>query len=326
VKIRENNFTGNFYGAYTSGIYDLLISHNDIVENSESGLQLSGDTTAVCDSNYFAMNQRGLSISSYDSLQLRYNSFVGNSTYGIVYEGADSVDARMNYWGHPEGPTVGDSLYPGSRRGDRITENVLYDPFLTEPVLGSSLKPVILSLIPEESELEGGEAGELRGIYFMPGVQVFFGSDTVQQLKRISSEILRFVVPAGDSGYVDVIAANTNGLADTLENGFYYIPEVESPSSVDSDSKLPKQYALYCNYPNPFNPVTTIRFDIVSPLHVEIAVYNLLGQKIAVLVNGQHMPGRYAVTWDAAAFASGVYIYSLKSKEFTRSRKLLLIK
>ena len=134
------------------------------------------------------------------------------------------------------------------------------------------------------------------------------------------------MVPAGDSGYVDVIVANTNGLADTLEDGFYYIPEEVPPTSVDSDSKLPKRYALYRNYPNPFNPVTTIRYDIVNPVHVEISVFNLLGQKIAVLVDGQHTPGRYAVTWDAAAFASGVYIYSLKSKEFTRSRKLLLIK
>jgi hypothetical protein len=203
---------------------------------------------------------------------------------------------------------------------------VLYDPFLTEPVIGSSLKPVISSLTPKESVLEGGAEGELRGVYFMPGVQVYFGSDTVLQLRRVSSEILRFVVPAGDSGYVDVIVGNTGGMADTLKSGFYYIPEEEPPLSVAFDSDLPRQYALYSNYPNPFNPVTTIRYDIVNPLHVELSVYNLLGQKIAVLANGQHVPGRYAVTWDATAFASGMYIYVLKSKLFNRSRKLLLIK
>jgi flagellar hook assembly protein FlgD len=91
------------------------------------------------------------------------------------------------------------------------------------------------------------------------------------------------------------------------------------------------QFALYQNYPNPFNPDTKIEFDIFSAGNVEIAVYNLLGQKIKTLFNGYRPTGPYYVMWDGRnasghAVSSGVYFYRLEAKNFSKTKKMLLVK
>ena len=323
VELMENNFISNASGAMLSSINDLLIRHNNIYKNTQTGVLMESDTTAVCDSNYFAQNNKGLEIISVDSLTMPFNSFIDNKLYGVENNMIDTIDARMNYWGHVEGPTVGDSLYPGSRKGDKILGYIKYEPYLTEAAFNSSIKPQITSIDPNESDQPGGANAELSGDNFMPGIQVFFGNDTVHQVTYLSLQHLQIVIPPGDGGYYDVIVKNPNGLSDTLANGIYYIPE--EPLTVN-ETGLPLKYALHQNYPNPFNPVTTIRYDIVNSTHVEISVYDIAGRKVATLVDKNQMPGNYAVEWDAKNMASGIYFYTIHSKPFTKTRKLILLK
>lgn len=110
---------------------------------------------------------------------------------------------------------------------------------------------------------------------------------------------------------------------------------LERVASVNPPGKqLPKGFSLYSNYPNPFNPVTKIKFEI--PLlrglsegrgaQVYLAVYNILGKEIDVLVNGQIRPGTYEVQWDGTNYPSGVYFYKLTTTDFTETRKMVLIK
>ena len=80
------------------------------------------------------------------------------------------------------------------------------------------------------------------------------------------------------------------------------------------------------NYPNPFNPTTQIVYSIGSADKVTIRVYNIAGQEIATLVNDYINPGEYSVTWNARSIASGIYIYQLRTKDFTATKKLILIK
>ena len=89
----------------------------------------------------------------------------------------------------------------------------------------------------------------------------------------------------------------------------------------------PCQFRLEANYPNPFNPKTMINYQLPMISKVELSIYNLLGQKVAVLVNKEQPAGNYTVEWDASAFSSGVYIYTLETESgFKQSRKLVLIK
>lgn len=99
-----------------------------------------------------------------------------------------------------------------------------------------------------------------------------------------------------------------------------------APSAVRTGEMVPVEYALHQNYPNPFNPTTTVKFAVAKPGHVTIAVYNMLGQRVATLVNGYYQPGTYAATWDASTMASGVYFYKITAGEFTAVKKMTLVR
>ena len=89
----------------------------------------------------------------------------------------------------------------------------------------------------------------------------------------------------------------------------------------------PVKFSLRQNYPNPFNPVTVIRWQLAVGGQVELAVYNLLGQKVATLVSEKQAAGNHQTEWDASDFASGVYYYRLTTdKGYTNTKKLVLIK
>jgi plastocyanin len=91
-------------------------------------------------------------------------------------------------------------------------------------------------------------------------------------------------------------------------------------------SSEPVTFLLKQNFPNPFNPETIISFDIPVQAFVSIKVYNLIGQKVATLVNGNMAAGGYSKSWNAASLPSGVYIYRLQAGTLTAARKLVLIK
>jgi hypothetical protein len=101
----------------------------------------------------------------------------------------------------------------------------------------------------------------------------------------------------------------------------------ETVSAVKQISNLPEAFSLAQNYPNPFNPTTTINFSLGKASNVTLTVYNILGQKVATLLNSQHMDvGAYAVQFDARNLASGVYFYRLQAGDFRSDKKMLLLK
>jgi len=88
----------------------------------------------------------------------------------------------------------------------------------------------------------------------------------------------------------------------------------------------PQEFALFQNYPNPFNPTTTIKFRIAKAGFYTLNVYNILGQKVASLLNNKLNPGSYRVTFNATNLPSGVYIYRLEGTNVTLTKKMLLLK
>jgi hypothetical protein len=89
---------------------------------------------------------------------------------------------------------------------------------------------------------------------------------------------------------------------------------------------VPEQYELMQNYPNPFNPSTLIQFAIPHLSNVEIAVFNILGEKIDVLLNDQVNTGYYSLSFNASHLPSGNYFLILTSGQTTLVKKMLLIK
>ena len=95
----------------------------------------------------------------------------------------------------------------------------------------------------------------------------------------------------------------------------------------DLNENFPNHYVLLQNYPNPFNPSTTIEYEIAKTTDVGLIIFNLLGQKVATLVNERQNAGRHQVQWQAADFASGIYYYQLRSSDgFIQTKKLILLR
>ena len=100
---------------------------------------------------------------------------------------------------------------------------------------------------------------------------------------------------------------------------------------VGSGIALPTEFALHNNYPNPFNPVTNITYDIASATDVTLEIYNVMGQRVRTLAQGSHEPGRYRVMWNATndygqSLSSGMYIYRIQAGDFVSVKKLILMK
>lgn len=94
---------------------------------------------------------------------------------------------------------------------------------------------------------------------------------------------------------------------------------------------VPTEYALNQNWPNPFNPETTVSFALPEAGEVEVTVFNVLGQQVKTLASGHHEAGTYEVIWDGAdesgsKVASGIYFYRAKINDFAKTRKMVLLK
>jgi len=90
--------------------------------------------------------------------------------------------------------------------------------------------------------------------------------------------------------------------------------------------ELPSEYSLSSNYPNPFNPTTTIPYALPEGVAVRLVVYDVLGRKVTTLVDGKQEAGRYEVVYDASRLATGLYFYRLEAGAFTQVRKMLLLR
>ncbi|HRX76983.1 MAG TPA: T9SS type A sorting domain-containing protein, partial [Candidatus Cloacimonadota bacterium] len=152
---------------------------------------------------------------------------------------------------------------------------------------------------------------------------------------------MNYVLPAGESmdlniafrpteegvfaGYLIVVSDDPNASS-------VNIPLMGSATPVSNqDNHSPAVTALQGNYPNPFNPNTTVRFALKESAHVKIEVFNILGQKVKTLVNNQMNSGNHNVAWNGLddnkrPVASGVYFYKMQSGDYSNTRKMILMK
>ncbi len=134
---------------------------------------------------------------------------------------------------------------------------------------------------------------------------------------------LRFMCDASgnqDDVYIDNIEWRGIGSGAFVDGS---VPALQARKSV---AVLPDDYVLNQNQPNPFNPVTAISFGLPEATHATLCVYNVLGQKVATLADGEFQPGVHRFEWDARSQPSGVYLYKLVTSEYTETKKMLLLK
>ncbi len=110
---------------------------------------------------------------------------------------------------------------------------------------------------------------------------------------------------------------------DMTPGGFVELYQVGIGSEENS---IPDAFELYQNFPNPFNPSTSIKYDLPKSSEVVIKVYNLLGKELATLVNNKQHAGKYVTTWNADNYSSGIYLCRIQASGFDKMIKLVLIK
>jgi hypothetical protein len=126
--------------------------------------------------------------------------------------------------------------------------------------------------------------------------------------------------------YSVVVHAN-NVFVGTLNAGIWKRPVSQFTSvEVNPGGEMPESFSLGQNYPNPFNPGTTIRYALPTRSPVTLTVFNALGQKVALLQNGEQETGYHEIQFDGSGLSSGVYFYRLRAGEFVETKRLLLLR
>jgi hypothetical protein len=146
-----------------------------------------------------------------------------------------------------------------------------------------------------------------------------FSFETGFSISRTSNTQLRATVSESIVGITkgSVFAVGSGFLVDSLVGRMV--------TKVIDQGMIPRAYALMQNFPNPFNPTTTIRYDLPRATNVSLKVYDLLGREIAMLAQGSSQPGSYQIQWNANV-ASGIYFYRLQTEEFVQTKKMILLR
>ncbi|MBD3385177.1 T9SS type A sorting domain-containing protein, partial [candidate division KSB1 bacterium] len=248
-----------------------------------------------------------------------------------VSEGMNHMSAHIVYES-PQGdlytgigsgnPNEGGAIYHGSH--EKVLETVSRELGLSEPVAVSLSSP-------DDAALQNGEnlllQWQASGDVCSYQVQVSLNPGFVDIVVDRGTEETQTIVK-GLSDYTQyfwrVRAVNAFGPGPwSVIRSFATDPSVLVSKS---DRDIPESFVLYANYPNPFNPVTTVSFDIAERSFVRVKVYNLNGRMIATLFSRSVKPGSYEATWDARGVSSGMYIITLKAGAFKAVRKCLLLK
>ena len=108
--------------------------------------------------------------------------------------------------------------------------------------------------------------------------------------------------------------------------GIAILTVIENPTSVENENVAPNNFELAQNYPNPFNPSTIISFSIPSSAFTSLKVYDILGNEVATLLNEEKPAGEYNLTFDASSLTSGVYLYRINSGNFSKMKKMILLR
>jgi hypothetical protein len=162
-----------------------------------------------------------------------------------------------------------------------------------------------------------------QNIIWPDDVQLYLNSGPITMAPSDTQEVVIAIIAARGTDNLQSITELKNS-AKTVQC-FYdnYIPEITNTSYTPP---LPEYYYLSQNYPNPFNPITQIEYELPVSGITTLVIYDILGNTIATLVKEEKAAGFYSVEFNASNLPSGVYFYTLNSKSFSRTKKMIVIK
>jgi len=279
------------------------------------------------------------------SVELKWNYSAGATRYNIQVAksssfAASSIVFHTNLWGHTvifNAPEAGATYYwrvnayspsgtsPWGATWSFTTKGAVTGvPFLYSPANGATGVPLSTDL--NFSTISGARYN------VQVSTSSAFAAGTIVYHANIPHPPAHFIAPYPGTFYwrVQAVVGTLAGKW-TLPRHFTTvgvggIPAVEAFSSRDASATLPESIVLHENYPNPFNPSTTIMIDVPEAGHIRLAVYDLLGHEVAELASGSVEAGRHSYSFDASGLPSGIYLYRLESAASIQTRQMMLLK
>ena len=163
----------------------------------------------------------------------------------------------------------------------------------------------------------------------MVGIGSYGRGPTVSSFTPFTVPIQYLSGVTPDTAWIEMTIVAGSGQSETHIGSAFTIDDVAygAVTSVDNEvAGSPGSFELRQNYPNPFNPSTSIDYSVPQKGHATLKVYDLLGNEVATLVNGELERGSYSAVWNAANSSSGVYFYRLTSGSYSATRKLILMR
>jgi PKD repeat protein len=236
----------------------------------------------------------------------------GTYTVSLTATNAQGSDTatRTGYITVTEPGTGSTTMHVAGMAVGRIKSGPNYYGTCTVTVVDGDGLPVAGAMV--SASYDGPSSGAVSGATGSNGAVTLQGSG----MKRPSGEWCFEVTGIALAGLTYDAAANAVTLA--CESG--------AVNNADGQRALPAEVALGQNHPNPFNPVTTIKYSLPAAGHVRLTVYNLRGQVVESLVDQTVGAGHHSVTWDARRHSSGVYFYRLETPGFSETRKMIMLK
>jgi hypothetical protein len=190
-----------------------------------------------------------------------------------------------------------------------------------------------LTIVPVELTSFTGNVNNLGQVILNWQTATELNNQGFEIERRIESSEFRTIAFVEGAGTVTEIR-NYSFIDKTADQGinYYRLKQVDFDGTfaysdeVEVDVAAPLTFDLAQNYPNPFNPSTNIQFSIPESGNVKLSVYNLVGEEVAVLVNGFSQAGTFEVTFDASNLSTGVYLYKLQSANSVQTMKMMLLK
>jgi hypothetical protein len=200
------------------------------------------------------------------------------------------------------------------KQGTTSVGATLSTPTLVSPANGSSgstLAPLVWNIAPSAATYRVQVATD--SLFAAIVVDDSTVTDTTRALSGLTPDVR----------YFWRVNAKNGGGTTLWSTGWSF---TLTTTGVSGTTNLPAEFSLSQNYPNPFNPNTVIRYGLPRASHVNVAVFNVLGQQIAVLDEGYREAGYHDVTFSGKNLASGVYLYRIVAGEYVQTRKFILMK
>ncbi|MFN1835504.1 T9SS type A sorting domain-containing protein [Balneola sp. MJW-20] len=345
----SNSFFNNNREAIYSSNTDIYMNHLTIT-GSQNGFRRLGTSNSYISNSIFAQNDEQVVFSDnnrpgdvYISHSIIEGGKASIETYnnGILVYDSTNVDTDPLFQ-DGYGMLSDYSYAIGNADTSSLSYDLMYNPrpnpMGSNPDIGAFetalAEPLTLPSPDSISVTSDGVTSSLSWQFneysaIVDSFKIFRGKEA-NTLNEIGSSVMTSYVDsdvsADSSYYYSINVLSRDGrvsmFSDTL------LIKIEDGVSVDNEEQedVPSDYTLSQNYPNPFNPTTQINYTISETGPVKVVIFNMLGQRVATLIDKFVTPGSYTISFNASALTSGVYFYQLRSKEVTITRQMTLIK